>query len=40
MDDDPDPTAFYKQPIFWLALAVGLAVGFPLGRFVASQVGG
>jgi len=38
MDNDPEPTEIYKQPIFWLAMAVGLAAGFPLGFYFAFQI--
>jgi hypothetical protein len=34
-----DPELF-KNPYFWLAAAVGFAVGFPLGRFFIIQLYG
>ena len=40
MEDDPDPTSLLKEPIFWLMMAVGIAVGFPLGLFFAAQMMG
>jgi hypothetical protein len=40
MDDDPDPTALFKQPLFWLMVAVGLALGIPAGYFFAQQMAG